>query len=120
MEKLDIIKNVVLALDNKKAEDIKVIDIAKLTIVSDYFVIASGNSSTQIKSLADEVEFKLKELGVSPYKVEGYKSENWIILDYSNVVVHIFHKTARSFYDLERLWADSNQIEITQFLSKEH
>lgn len=120
MDNLDIIENVVISLDRKKGEDIKVIDISKLSIISDYFIIASGNSSTQVKALADEVEDKLKELGIKPYKVEGYRSENWIILDYLDVVVHIFHKTAREFYDIERLWLDANELDTNKILSKEN
>lgn len=106
------IKTIVKAIDSKRGEDIKAIRISDLTIISDYFIIANGNSSTQVKAIADEVEFKMKEAGVSPIRIEGYQSENWIVLDYSDVVVHIFYKETRAFYNLERLWNDGETIDI--------
>lgn len=106
------IKTIVKAIDSKRGEDIKAIRISDLTIISDYFIIANGNSSTQVKAIADEVEFKMKEAGVSPIRIEGYQSANWIVLDYSDVVVHIFYKETRAFYNLERLWNDGETIDI--------
>lgn len=113
----DIIKNIVSTLDNKKAEDIRVIGIRDLTIIADYFVIANGTSTTHTKSLADEVEFQVKKkLGINPTRVEGHNGGNWIVLDYSEIIVHIFYKDTRDIYSLERLWADGENIEIKQFL----
>lgn len=106
------IKTIVKAISSKRGEDIKAIRISDLTIISDYFIIANGNSSTQVKAIADEVEFKMKEAGVSPLRIEGYQSANWIVLDYSDVVVHIFYKETRAFYNLERLWNDGEEIDI--------
>ena len=118
MESKALMEKIVSILDSKKAEDVRVIRICDLTILADYFVIAAGNSSTQVKMLADEVDYQLGEAGIQPYKVEGYHSENWIVLDYSDVVVHVFQKDTRSFYDLERLWADGEQIDISHLLKQ--
>lgn len=116
MEAKALMEKVVSILDSKKAEDIRVIRIGDLTIIADYFVIAAGNSSTQVKMLADEVDYQLGLEGVQPHKVEGYHSENWIVLDYSDVVVHIFQQETRDFYNLERIWADGEQVDISGLL----
>lgn len=109
----EMLELIVKTLDRKKAEDIKVIGIADLTILADYFVIADGTSSTQTKSLADEVEFQLKEKGIAPNQIQGANGSNWIILDYGNIVVHVFHKEQRDYYNLERLWRDGEEIDIS-------
>lgn len=101
-----LVDKVVEFLESKKAIDINIIDIKNISIVSDYFVICSGNSLTHIKTLADTVMDKLDEIGYKDYKKEGYKSAKWILIDLKDVVVHIFHKEERSFYNLERLWSD--------------
>ena len=102
-----------LALDSKKAHDIKLLGLSKETIIADYFVIATGTSSTHIKSLADEVEFKLFEtLQVKPNHIEGFGNSTWILLDYGSIIVHIFTKDAREFYNLERLWVDAENIQV--------
>ena len=93
-------------LEGKKARDVSVIDISKITIIADYFIICSGSSTTHIKALADEVEAKMGELGERFLRKEGYNSARWILMDYGDVVVHIFHEEDRSFYNLERLWSD--------------
>ena len=93
-------------LDSKKGHDIKVIKVDDKTVISEYFVLCTGNSSTQIKALAGEVEFRLGECGVDPYGVEGRDNNSWIILDYSHVIVHIFSREAREFYNLEKLYED--------------
>lgn len=111
----NILKTVVTAMENRKAVNIKVLKIDKLTAVADYFVICNGTSVTQIKAIADEVEFKLEQSGVAVSHREGYSSGNWILLDYDNVVIHIFHPTARDYYNLEKLWADADEIDIAQF-----
>lgn len=117
MESLEKLAVAVKALDSKKAHDIKAIRIDDLTILADYFLIATGNSNTQVRALADEVDYKLSELGIEPNHIEG-KSSGWILLDYGSLVVHVFHKTDREFYDLERLWKDGNQVDISDFISK--
>lgn len=110
------LKLIIKTLDTKKAEDIQAIKISDLTIIADYFVIANGMSSTQTRALADEVEFKMKQQGVEPLRVEGERGANWIIIDYGDVVVHVFYKETREHYNLERLWADGEHIDVSQFL----
>lgn len=97
-------------LDSKKAENISVIKIDAISSLADYFVIATGRGSTHVRSLADELEEKLKEQGVAPARIEGYRSDSWILLDYTEVVVHIFTQEARDFYDLDRLWVDGTKM----------
>ena len=91
-------------LDSKKGFDIEVLEVADKTVIAEYFVICSGNTSTHIKSLVDEVEYKLSLRGVMPYNVEGKDNNSWIIMDYSNVLVHVFTREAREFYNLEKLY----------------
>ena len=110
---------IVTSLDMKKAEQINVIGVKDLTILADYFVIANGNSSTHTKTLADEVEYQLSKLGVEPQRRESDSGNTWIILDYADVIVHIFYKETRSFYQLEKLWADGEQLDISEYLTKE-
>ena len=118
MEQIEYIKAAVKALDSKRAEDIRVIGIGDLTIIADYFVIADGTSSTQLRALADEVEYQLKELGKAPSRVQGNSQSNWIVLDYGDFVVHIFYKETRDFYNLERLWRDGTEMNISDWLVK--
>ena len=113
-EKLEVI---VRALDMKRGENIQVLEISDLTILADYFVIVNGTSNTHVKTLADEAEFKLSEKGVEPLRTEGYQSASWIILDYGDIVVHVFMKDARSLYQLENLWADGTAVDITSYLT---
>ena len=93
-------------LDSKKARDIKVVYVADKTVIAEYFVICSGNSSTQVKALAAEVESKLGLRGVDPYGVEGRDNNSWLIVDYSHVIVHVFSREAREFYNLDKLYCD--------------
>lgn len=108
----------VKALDSKKAIKINAIRVEDLTILANYFVIASASSTTQVKALADEVEYQLGEKGVKPKSIEGYQSQTWIILDYYDVMVHVFLEETRDFYQLERLWADGTPVDIS-YLIKE-
>lgn len=112
LSSLQLVKCAVEALESKKANDIQVIEVADLTVLTEYFVLCSGTSTTQIKTLADAVEFFLKEKGSPPIRVEGYQSGNWIVVDFGNVIVHVFHTEMREFYNLERLWADGKKIDI--------
>lgn len=89
-----------------------------MTILAEYFIIANGTSNTQVKMLADEVEYQLGEMGIKPHKVEGYQSGNWIVLDYIDVVVHIFLTETREFYSLERLWADGDVLNTETILGE--
>ena len=99
-------------LDNKKATRVKMLRVHDLTVMADYFVIASGTSSTHVKSLAEEEEFQMKEQGISPIRTEGFNTQNWFILDYGSVIVHVFSPDAREFYDLDHLWADGEDVPL--------
>ena len=94
------------ALDSKKAQDIMVIDIADMTIIADCFVVASGNSVNQTKALCDEGERRLEGQGIEKRRLEGYSTGRWIVMDFEDILVHIFHREEREFYNLERLWDD--------------
>lgn len=111
MTSLELAKKAAELLDNKKAMRLNVIKVEDISSLADYFVIASGTSNTHVRSLSDELEEKLKEEGVSPTRIEGYRSNSWILLDYSSVVVHVFTQEARDFYELDRLWADGIKVE---------
>ncbi len=112
---LDIVKKIVKALDDKKGNDIQAIKIDGLTIVADYFVIVTANSTTHVKALADEVEYQLEEAGIRPDHIEG-KATGWILLEYQGVVVHIFLEETRNYYNLERLWEDGTKIDISDMI----
>ncbi|MDD2417597.1 MAG: ribosome silencing factor [Oscillospiraceae bacterium] len=118
MNSKDIAKLVVGSLDKHKAEDIQIIGIRDLTVIADYFVIATGTSSTQVKALADYVEDELKEKEIMPQRVEGYPSASWILIDYGSVIVHVFFAETRAFYNLERLWKDGQQLDLADFLDE--
>lgn len=111
MNSLELAKKAAAILDDKKADKINVIKIEDISSIADYFVIANGTSSTHVRALSDELEEKLKEEGVAPTRVEGYRSNSWVLLDYSSVVVHVFTGEAREFYDLDRLWADGIKMD---------
>ena len=96
--------------ENKKALDVVILKIDELTVIADYFVICSGSSTTHIKTVAEEMEFILKQRGATPRGIEGRSSGNWLLLDYGSVVAHIFLQETRAFYGLERLWADGEVI----------
>lgn len=99
-------------LDAKKARDIKVLKVQDQTVITDYFVICSGNSSTQVKSLGGEVEYRLGLRGVDPTHFEGRDNNSWVVLDYSSVIVHIFSRESRDFYKLEKLYGDAEEIKF--------
>ena len=102
----------VKALDDKLGENICLIATEKVTVVSDYFVIVNGNSNTHVKALADEVEYALSQQGVEASHIEG-KATGWILLDYGSVVIHVFTPEAREYYNLEKLWADGEVVDIS-------
>lgn len=112
MDSLQLATQIARIMDQKKASSVKVLKVQDLTVLTDYFVIASGGSTTQVKSLAEEVEFQLDQQDIKPLRTEGYESKSWILLDYGNVIVHVFYPEARSFYDLDHLWADGEEIEL--------
>jgi len=115
MNSLEIVKTAVKAADSKKGSDIQVIGIRDLSVIADYFVLVTGESSTQVKALADEIEFKLKEAGEEPHHIEGRQS-GWICLDFATVVIHVFYKEQREYFKLERLWEDGEILDIQKFL----
>lgn len=101
------------ALDEKKANDIKIIDISQISVLADYFIIASGSNRNQVQAMVDSVQEDLfKKAGVEAKQVEGYQSGNWILLDYADIIVHVFDEENRLFYDLERIWRDGQDIKI--------
>jgi len=106
-------------LDRKKAQDVRVLKVQDLTVLTDYFVIASGTSTTQVGALADEVDYQLSQQGIKPYATEGFDSKNWVLLDYSSVIVHVFVPNTRTYYDLEHLWADGEPVDISAYLAEE-
>ncbi len=119
MDILKILEEIVHAADDRKAVDISVISVKELTVLSDYFVICTGTSTTHVKSIADSIEKKLKEkLEIMPHHVEGYESANWILLDYGGILVHVFLNEARQFYLLERLWSDAPRIDIKEIIGE--
>ena len=103
----------VKALDSKKAKNISALKVDDLTILANYFVIASASSTTQVKALADEVEYQLGEKGEKTNRIEGYQSKEWFVLDYYVIIVHVFLEETRDFYQLERLWADGTPVDIS-------
>ena len=117
MKYTELIKNIVKALDEKKAEDIKIVETAELTIVADSFIIASGTSSTHVRALAGEVEDAISKLGTEPEHVEG-RATGWILLDYGCVLVHIFTGESRDYYNLERLWSDARDLDISDIITE--
>ena len=112
----DLDAEVKLAIEcslDKKAEDLRVLDLRAVASFTDLFVIASGNNQRQVQAIADDIEERLKkELSTRPVRIEGYRTAEWVLLDYGDFVFHIFNKESREFYDLERLWRDSSRIEI--------
>jgi ribosome-associated protein len=119
MTQIEMVEKIVKTLDRKKAQDIKVLKVTNLTILADYFIIANGSSNTQTKSLADEVDFQLSQSGVEPTRREGYASANWIILDYSDIIVHVFNQESRDYYQLERLWSDGEEVDISNYTTED-
>ena len=102
------------ALEDKKGEDIRVIEISEISTIADYFIIASGLNRNQVQALADNVEEKLHEVKVHPRQIEGYQSANWILMDFNDIIVHIFNEEDRLFYNLEKIWMDGKMIEISE------
>ncbi len=119
MEAREKMLQIVRHLDSKKARDIKALGVSDLTILADYFVICSAPSSTQVKSLADTLEEKMDSLGVPITKMEGKQGFNWLLLDYSDVIVHIFYQETREFYGLEKLWQDAEVISLDDILEED-
>ena len=102
------------ALDEKKGEDIQVIEIKDISVIADYFIIANGANSQQVDALVDSVKDKLGRSGYEPLRVEGVRSASWILMDYGDLIVHVFSKEDRLFYNLERIWRDGKSVSKEQ------
>lgn len=119
MTSQEMVRFVVKLLDSKKATDIDVLEIGDLTSLGDYFIVASGSSNTQVKTLAGEIEDQLsKKHGIEPKRVEGESSAVWILMDYGDIIVHLFHRDTRDFYCLERLWGDAKKADVEAILKQ--
>ena len=112
-------KFIVAILDSKKARDIKLLHVEKQTVIADYFVICTGMSRTQIRALADEVDFKLSHYGMTPLHVEGADSGIWVLQDYGYVILHVFTDEAREFYKLEKLYQDTTEHDISELITED-
>ena len=111
MTSLELARKAATFLDSKRGEKLNVIEVDSISSLADYFVIATGNNNTHVRALADELDERMKAEGLPPARMEGYRSNSWILLDWGSVVVHIFTQEGRDFYDLDRLWADGNKID---------
>lgn len=109
---LEMTKAVVQALEDKKGEDIQIIDISEISPIADYFILASGSNRSQIQAMADAVEEKMHKNHYSLKQIEGYDGANWILMDFYDVIVHIFDRDSRIFYDLERIWRDGKHLDL--------
>ena len=112
----DVLRIALKAVDDKKAVDIVVLDISSVATFANYFLLCSGDSSRQIHAIVDEVEEKLKSIGLRPTHIEGYRHAEWVLMDYIDLVVHVFSKGARAYYDLERLWRDGKKLDVEKLL----
>ena len=118
MELKEIVKRIYKIIEDKKGDDIKVIDISKISSIADYFIIAGANNINQVQAISDEIDFILGKEGILPKAIEGNKNATWMLLDYNDIVVHIFLKEDRVFYDLERIWRDGTEVEIKGAVGK--
>lgn len=110
----DIAKLAYAALADKKGEDIRIIDISKISVLADYFIIASGSNKNQVQAMADNVQDELLKSGIEVKQIEGYQSGNWILMDYGDIIIHVFSNEDRLFYDLERIWRDGASISVEE------
>lgn len=108
----EMAKKLAEALDGKMAQDIKILEISDLTVLADFFIVATGTSTTHLKTLNDTCEYTMEQLGERPHHIEGHMAGNWILMDYGAVVVHLFLQDTRAFYSMERLWADAKQWNV--------
>ncbi len=112
MDSINLAEKITDLIFNKKGYDVKILDLKKLTAFADYFVICSADSDTQVKAIADEVDKELRDEGIKYWHKEGYKALTWVLIDYVDVVVHIFKKDAREYYNLEKLWGDAQVVDV--------
>ncbi len=115
----EILQHAVAALDMHKGDDLLALKVEGLTSIADYFLLATGTSATNVRSLADYAEEALAKEGKRPLRSEGYQAGEWITLDYGDVLIHVFRREIREFYDLERLWADAKRVDITPYMIAE-
>ena len=115
-KEMEMARLAVKALDEKKGQDIQVIDIRDVSVIADYFVIASGSNANQVEAMVDSVEETLGKAGFEPRQIEGSRSSSWVLMDYEDVIVHIFDEENRLFYDLERIWRDGKTLDLSTFL----
>ncbi|WP_299054990.1 ribosome silencing factor [uncultured Eubacterium sp.] len=113
MESRELAKIAYNALDEKKGINISVIDISEISTLADYFIIAGGNNENQVKALANSVEEEMYKVDCKPKHIEGFDNANWILMDFSDIIVHVFNEEDRLFYDLERIWRDGKHLEVT-------
>lgn len=111
----EMVKLAVKALGEKKGEDIQVIDIQEISVLADYFIIANGNNANQVQAMADQVQEELAKSGYECKQIEGYQTANWILMDYKDIIVHVFCREDRLFYDLERIWRDGKVVDAAEF-----
>ena len=111
----EMVKLAITALEDKKGEDIRIIDIREVSVLADYFLIASGSNGNQVQAMADNVEEERGKAGYPCKQVEGYQRANWILMDYGDIIVHVFDKEDRLFYDLERIWRDGKIMDAKEF-----
>lgn len=111
MTSKELTKLTISALEDKKAEDIRIIDISEVSVLADYFIIASGSNRSQIQALSDSVEESMAKAGAPAKQIEGYDTANWVLLDFGDIIVHVFDRENRLFYDLERIWRDGKAVE---------
>ena len=114
MKSNDMAKLAVAALEDHKAEDISVIDIREVSPIADYVIIASGNNQNQLQAMRDAADEALYKAGIKVQQVEGNQNSTWILMDYNDIIIHIFSKEDRLFYDLERIWRDGKKIDISE------
>ncbi len=107
MESIDLVERIIELIFNKKGSDVKILNLKNVTTMSDYFIICTADSEPQVRAIADEVEKSLRDDGIKVWHKEGYRALSWVLLDYIDVVVHVFKKDARDFYNLEKLWGDA-------------
>lgn len=119
MTSLEKAKLMAKVLDSKKAYDIQLLEIGKLSSLGDYFLLATGSNTSQVNAMAQEVEDAMTKQGEEPRRVEGYQSSQWILLDYYDVMVHIFLEDTRKFYNLERLWCDAPKVDLSDVITVE-
>ena len=117
MEAFDILKIAANALNAKKARELNAVKVADLTVLAEYFLMCTATSSTHVRALADEVEEKLNESGVTPHHIEG-KTTGWIVLDYGSVIIHVFSRDQREFYALDKMWSDGEQVNLDGILTE--